>query len=126
MKEEVVVDHIERSLKYKNRYYVNVHGSIYSQNGTPDIITSDKNGQFMCIEVKAPKQQPKINQWRHVILNLKSNNNSRAIIAYEDFDIDKVDNEDIPKVKIGQIIGESEYNMLSTQLNCTTELIFDD
>ena len=124
MKEQVVVNHIIKSLKYKNRYFVNVHGSIYSQNGTPDIITSDKNGQFLAIEVKAPKQQPKTNQWRHSIMVLLSNNHSRTIIAYEDFDIDKVDNKEIPTMVIGRDIGESEYDMLDKKINKTTELIF--
>lgn len=122
MKENVVVDFIEKSLLYKNRYYLNVHGSDYSLNGTPDIITSDKDGLFLGIEVKAPKEQPRTTQWRRAIEILNSRNNARIIIAYEDFDIDKVDNKELPILKIDNIIGETEYELLNTKLYQTTEL----
>lgn len=122
MKENVVVNFIEKSLLYKNRYYLNVHGSDYSLNGTPDIITSDKNGIFLGIEVKAPKEQPRVSQWRRAIEILNSNNNARIIIAYDDFDIDKVDNKELPIMKIDNIIGKTEYDLLNVKLSQTTEI----
>lgn len=122
MKEEVIVKFIEKSLLFKNRFYINVHGSDYSLNGTPDIITSDKNGTFLAIEVKAPKEQPRTTQWRRAIEILNSKNNSRIIIAYDDFDIDKVDNHQLPIMKINNIIGESEFELLNSKLSQTTEL----
>lgn len=123
MKENVVVSYIEKSLNYKNRYFINVHGSIYSQNGTPDIITSDKNGRFLAIEVKAPNAQPKATQFRHAIKILKSDNNSRVIIAYDDFNIEDVDNKTLPIFQIGSTIGESEYEALNHKFKVTTEIV---
>jgi len=120
MKEQVIIDHIEKWLNYKKRYYLNVHGSEYSNNGTHDIITHDINNQFLSIEAKAPNRQPKVNQWRHAIKVLKSG--GRVIIAYEDFDLNKVDNNQLPVIKIGSNIGISEHDASNLKLKNTTEI----
>lgn len=121
MKEQVVVNHIEAQLKAKQRYYINVHGSTYSQNGTPDFITQDKDGILVGIEAKAPKKAPVINQWRHAIKIL--NSGGRFIIGQEDFDIDKMDNGKLPKVAIGNEIGESEFEAKKIKITKTSEVI---
>lgn len=122
MKEQAIIDHISLSLHFKERYFVNVHGSSYSSNGTPDIITSDKDGHFLAIEAKAPGSQPRANQWLHAIRILKSKNNSRSIIAYEDFDIDDVDNYQLPILYVGDEIGQSEFDAMLNKLKVTTEI----
>lgn len=121
MKEQVVVNHIEAQLKAKLRYYINVHGSTYSQNGTPDFITQDKSGTLVGIEAKAPKKAPVINQWRHAIKILKSG--GRFIVGQEDFDINKMDNKTLPKVEIGGIIGESEFDARALKITKSSEVI---
>ena len=121
MKEQVVVNYIEAQLKAKARYYINVHGSTYSQNGTPDFITQDKDGVFVGIEAKAPKKAPVINQWRHAIKIL--NSGGRFIVGQEDFDINKMDNSKLPKVAIGNVIGESEFDARALKITKTSEVI---
>lgn len=98
MKEQVVIDHVEEWLQYRNRYYVNFHGTAYTANGTPDILTSDAAGVFLGIEAKAPKQTPRVNQWQRAIEMLLSNN--RYIVAQDDFDLDLVDQMKVPKIEI--------------------------
>lgn len=121
MKEQVVVNHIEAQLKAKQRYYINVHGSTYSQNGTPDFITQDKDGVFVGIEAKAPKKTPVINQWRHAIKILSSG--GRFIVGQEDFDINKMDDGKLPKVAIGNELGESEFEAKKIKITKTSEVI---
>jgi hypothetical protein len=121
MKEQVVVNYIEAQLKAKARYYINVHGSTYSQNGTPDFITQDKDGVFVGIEAKAPKKTPVINQWRHAIKIL--NSGGRFIVGQEDFDINKMDDGKLPKVAIGNELGESEFEAKKIKITKTSEVI---
>ena len=121
MKEQIVVNYIEAQLKAKQRYYINVHGSTYSQNGTPDFITQDKDGVFVGIEAKAPKKTPVINQWRHAIKIL--NSGGRFIVGQEDFDINKMDHGKLPKVAIGHELGESEFEAKKIKITKTSEVI---
>lgn len=124
MKESVIVNYIENQLKLIKRYYINNHGSTFSKNGTPDFITLDKNNIFLAIEAKAPNKSPVINQWRRCIEILLSG--GRYVIAQDDFDIKEVDNNKLPKVKIGNIIGESEFLAGKLKIKCTTEVMLDE
>lgn len=121
MKEQTVVNYIEAQLKAKGRYYINVHGSTYSQNGTPDFITQDNDGILVGIEAKAPKKTPVINQWRHAIKIL--NSGGRFIVGQEDFDINKMDKGKLPKVTIGNVIGESEFEAKKLKIVKTSEVV---
>ena len=120
MKEDVVVRLIENWLSYKNRYYTNNHGSLFSKNGVPDFTTIDKNGQFVDIEAKRPGKVPVVNQWRHLIQICKSG--GRAIVGYDDFTIDKMDEHSFPILEIDEqpLI---EFELAETiRLNGTTEI----
>lgn len=120
MKEEIVVKYITDYLDYLGRYYVNVHGSEYSLNGTPDLLTHDKNNIFVAIEAKAPKQSPKLTQWQHAIKIL--NSGGRYIVAQDDIDIDKMDNEKLPIIEIGSKLGESEFEANQLKLKQSYEI----
>lgn len=120
MKEQVVVDYIEDYLSYLGRYYVNIHGSEFSKNGTPDIITHDKNNKFLAIEAKAPKQSPKLSQWQHAIMIL--NSGGRYVVAQDDIDIEKMDNELLPIIEIGSKLGESEFEANQLKLKQSYEI----
>lgn len=120
MKEQIVIDHIEDWLKYKDRYYVNIHGSTYATNGTPDILTSDAQGQFMGIEAKAPKQVPRVNQWQRAIEMLLSNN--RYIVAQDDFDLDLVDQMKVPRIEIESDI-ERLFEYSDMKIEQTSEIV---
>lgn len=124
MKEEVIVNHVENWLKYKERFFVNVHGSAYSKNGTPDFLTLDKNGQLLAIEAKAPGKAPVVNQWRKAIEILKSG--GRYIVAQDDFDLQLVDDFKVDVLKIGQNIGESEFDAKFLKINKTKEIVLKD
>lgn len=121
MKEEKVIESIENFLNYYDRYFVNVHGSMYSANGTPDILTHDKNNRFLAIEAKVTGNHPTTNQWRHGIETLNSGN--RFIVAYEDFDLTKVDNNELPIVEVGNTVGLDEFEASELKLTGTTEVI---
>lgn len=119
--EDRVIANIEKQLASVGRYYINVHGSSYSKNGTPDIITSDKDNIFCGIEAKAPGKKPFENQWRHGIRILKSG--GRFIIAQHDFNIQNLDNHCFPIIEIGAVIGESEFEMNTIKIKNTVEVI---
>lgn len=120
MVEQRVVDEIERQLKRVRRYYVNVHGSMFSTNGTADFLTHDKSGMMTGIEAKVDGKSPVINQWRTAIRML--NSGVRYIIAQSDFDIDKVDSHELPVVEIGSEPGD-EFDMEKVKIKCTTEVV---
>ena len=121
MREESIIKFITRQLQVKGRYFVNVHGSNYSRNGTADILTLDKSNRFLAIEAKVPGKHPVVNQWSHAIKVLQSG--GRVVIAYDDFDIEKVDNQTIPTVRIGSVLGQSEFDAVKTvTLSGTTEI----
>ena len=42
MKEQVVVNLIESQLKSAGRMYFNLHGSVYSNNGSPDFLSGGR------------------------------------------------------------------------------------
>lgn len=122
MKENQIISLINRQLQSKGRYVVNVHGSIFSRNGTPDFITLDKDGQLVGIEAKVPGKQPVVNQWRHGIRLLKSG--GRFIVAYDDFDVNRMDTRSLPTVEVGREEGESEFEAHETlHLQGTTEIL---
>lgn len=120
MKEQDVVNYIELLLKKNGRYFVNVHGSSFGKNGTPDFITHDKNGIFVGLEAKAPKKKPYTNQWARGIEILKSG--GRFIIAQDDFDLEAMDDQKIKSLHISGIKGESEFEAAKLPIVGTTEI----
>lgn len=125
MKEEVVVRLIEKQLASKSRLYNNLHGTMFSKNGSPDFITMDTTGRYLGIEAKAPKKTPYTNQWRRAIEILLSG--GRYIVAQEDFDLNKVDSGTLSStVEIGSEIGYDEFLAEDFKINCTTEVLLKD
>lgn len=120
MKEQVVVNLIESQLKSAGRMYFNLHGSVYSNNGSPDFLTMDADGKFMGIEAKAPNKTPYTNQWRRAIEILLSG--GRFFVGQHDFDIDKADKGQFPMISIGREIGQSEFLMADEKISGTTEV----
>lgn len=92
LKEQSVVNRIEKMLG--SRWSVNVHGTVYSRNGTADIVTLDKDGRLVGIECKAPSRRPKANQWLSGISLLMSG--GRLVIGYDDFDVRLMDAHELP------------------------------
>ena len=121
MKEQVVVDLIERQLRDVGRMYFNLHGSVYSNNGSPDFLTMDAYGRFTGIEAKAPDKSPYTNQWRRAIEILSSG--GRFFVGQDDFDINRLDKGDYPIITIGREIGLSEFLMTDTKIKGTTEVV---
>lgn len=119
-KESSIVQWIEGQLSASGFYFANVHGSIFSSTGTPDLICSI-DGSFVAIEVKRSGNSPKVAQLDHALRILRSG--GRAIIAYEDFDLSKVVSKDLPTIDVGQ--KEDAYDLYDTVnfKNTTTELI---
>lgn len=125
MKEEVVVRLIEKQLASKSRLYNNLHGTMFSKNGSPDFITMDTTGRYLGIEAKAPKKTPYTNQWRRAIEILLSG--GRYIVAQEDFDLNAVDSGTLSStVEIGSEIGYDEFLAEDFKINCTTEVLLKD
>lgn len=124
MKEEVVVKSIEKQLLLASRYYNNLHGSMLSKNGSPDFVTMDANGVYTGIEAKAPKKTPYVNQWRRCIEILLSG--GRFIVAQEDFNLQDMDNNHLPIIRIGGIVGESEFEMDKQKIHGTHEIKLKD
>lgn len=125
MKEEVVVRLIEKQLASKSRLYNNLHGTMFSKNGSPDFITMDTTGRYLGIEAKAPKKTPYTNQWRRAIEILLSG--GRYIVAQEDFDLNKVDSGTLSStVEIGSEIGYDEFLAEDLKIVCTTEVLLKD
>lgn len=121
MKEEVVVSIIERQLNSANRSFNNLHGTMFSKNGSPDFVTLDSSGRFVGIEAKAPGKSPFVNQYRRAIEILLSK--GRYIIAQEDFDLDQMDGHKIKTMEIGSEIGFSEFEASEAKILGTTEVV---
>ena len=121
MKEEVVVNSIESQLRSKNRYFNNLHGTMFSKNGSPDFITIDANGRYTGIEAKASGKSPFTNQWRRAIEILLSG--GRYIVAQDDFDLNDADRFAIKTIEIGGEIGYDEFIAEEWKIVGTTEVI---
>ena len=121
MKEEVVVRIIESQLNQANRSFNNLHGTMFSKNGSPDFVTLDANGRFVGIEAKAPGRSPYVNQYRRAIEILLSK--GRYVVAQEDFSLKELDEDSIKKTKIGSEIGISEFEATKKKINGTTEIV---
>ena len=124
MKEEVVVNENESQLNAKVRLYNNLHGTMFSKNGSPDFITMDRSGIYLGIEAKAPKKSPAINQWRKAIEILLSG--GRYVVAQEDFDLDLIDRRVLKTVTVGREIGYSEFEAEDIKIVGTTEVVLED
>lgn len=120
MKEEKIVDLVENHLSYKNRYYMNIHGTVYSRSGNPDFLTLDKNGNLLAIECKVDGKNLAINQIGKAIEILKSG--GRFIVAVSDFDIDLVDLGQIEKFSIGDL-NEFDEKLYKIKYHKTKELV---
>lgn len=96
-KETKTTKKIGDAIKQHDRFYANVKGSSYgSTNGMFDIITIDKEGRFLGIEAKSSTGKPYPTQLRRCREAIE--NKGRAIIAYpQDFDLDAIDNHNVPK-----------------------------
>lgn len=100
MREGQVVRLVSAQIDAAGRWSVNVHGTGHgSDDGAPDIVTCDAEGRLLGIECKAPGEAPRVNQWRHAIWMLLSG--GRYVIAYDDFDLKKVDKGGLPTVRVG-------------------------
>ena len=119
--EQDVVDNIVYFLEYNNRYFVNVHGSSFSRNGTPDIITLDKDNRFLAIEAKVAKRQPKADQLNNALDILRSG--GRWIVAYEDFDLDKIDNHTVKTLEVEDTDDLNKIELQKYKFYGTTEMI---
>ena len=89
MNESSVVSFISKQLLVKRRYHINVHGSLFSKNGTPDIMTMDADGVMLGIEVKRPGNNVSPRQCSSALDIIDSG--GRFIIGYPDFSLDDVD-----------------------------------
>lgn len=105
--EAKVIAHIEHELDRARRYFLNIHGSMFSKNGSADFMTLDSDGVLTAIEAKAPGAQPYVNQWRNAIDVVKSG--GRFIVAYDDFTVEDMDAHELKFFRIGSEIGLSEF-----------------
>lgn len=121
MREEVVVQLIERQLHRAERAFNNLHGTMFSKNGSPDFLTMDASGRFVGIEAKAPGKSPYVNQYRRAIEILLSG--GRYVVAQEDFKLEHLDQDLLKKLKIGSEIGVSEFVATDHKIVGTTEII---
>src|SRR5699024_2498141 len=119
--EQDVVDNIVYFLEYNNRYFVNVHGSSFSRHGTPDIIILDKDNRFLAIEAKVAKRQPKADQLNNAPDILRSG--GRWIVAYEDFDLDKIDNHTVKTLEVEDTDDLNKIELQKYKFYGTTEMI---
>lgn len=121
MREEVVVKIIESQLNRAERAFNNLHGTMFSKNGSPDFLTMDASGRFVGIEAKSPGKSPYVNQYRRAIEILISK--GRYIVAQEDFLLEDLDRDQIKKLKIGSDIGVSEFEAVDNKIIGTTEIV---
>lgn len=126
MKEQVVVNLVERELKYLNYYCINNHGTIYSKAGTPDIISILPSGRFLGIEVKAPKQTPRANQYRQAIKIIQ--NGGIYLIAQEDISVEMIEslNEEtsiLPKIVVGPSYYNDEFELAELPVEHSSEVV---
>lgn len=98
MAEASVVKKVSKQLDAKKRNFYNIKGTHFGGKlGKPDIITSDKNGIWTGIETKAKEGKAFPNQIRRGYEIIKYNN-GRYIVAHGDFDLDAMDNDDLPRI----------------------------
>lgn len=120
MKEAYVISKVESQLNVAQRFFVNVHGSKYSQNGTPDILTCDIRAQFVGIECKVPHSTVPINQLRKCLEIIDSG--GRAFIATDDFDLKKLDTHLVPVLFVEKNEDEFSEHLFENQFIYTTEI----
>lgn len=119
--EKKVVELIEWEVRHAGGYLINVHGSNFSSNGTPDIIAY-VNGHFLGIEAKKRHNKPSIAQYGHGLDIISSG--GRFIIAYEDFDLQKILDGSVPIWSVPR--GVDKFTLYDQQhlSSRTTELRF--
>lgn len=93
-----VVSAVECQLNARGRYFINNYSEGHSKGGVPDIVSVDANGMFLAIECKASSNEPTFTQYEHGLRLLKSG--CRFIVAYEDFDIDLIDSNELKKTPL--------------------------
>lgn len=121
MKEKNIIQYIEKTFKYYNRFYINFHGTNFGKVGVSDFITLDKDSVFTAIEVKTENTMPYANQYRRALEILSSG--GRFIVAKQDFSIQNLDNHTIPKIPTQLVVGKSEYDLLELKTKTSFELI---
>lgn len=117
---QLTVNQVEKELMLNNCHYYNYHGSTFSANGAPDIIACI-NGKFIGVECKIENTQPYINQLRQAIYIIRSG--GRYIVAKEDFSINNVLNNSLPKFYLKNEIGEGEFKDLKNAPKISYEIL---
>lgn len=108
MIENKVVELIESQLSRDNRWFLNVHGSMFSKSGTPDILTVDYSGVVVGIEIKKPGGMVAINQLRRGLEILKSG--GRFVIATADFLLENLDDRSLRQIDTA---NEDEFSLFT-------------
>lgn len=116
-REDTIVKQIVSELDGVGRFFVNNFGSMLSRNGVPDFITHDNTGRFMGIEAKAPHAKPECNQIRRGLEICQSG--GRFVIAYDEFDINRLDQRDPEFVEVIElteepVIGDTEFDLFDS------------
>lgn len=119
VRESAVVAWVESELRRVGAYFVNVHGSTFSSSGTADILAC-LDGNFVACEVKRSGNKPSIAQLGHGLEVLAAG--GRFVVAYEDFEVDKLLAGSLPCLSVGELDKFSAYDTLDF-LNRTTELV---
>ena len=110
MIENKVVELIESQLSRDDRWFLNVHGSMFSKSGTPDILTVDHAGVVVGIEIKKPGGMVAINQLRRGLEILKSG--GRFVIATADFLLENLDGQYLRQI---DTTNEDEFSLFTCE-----------
>ena len=108
MIENKVVELIESQLSRDDRWFLNVHGSMFSKSGTPDILTVDHSGVVVGIEIKKPGGMVAINQLRRGLEIL--NSGGRFVIATADFLLENLDGQYLRQIDTA---NEDEFSLFT-------------
>lgn len=120
MREQQVVDSIERQLRRAGRWHMNVHGTAHgASDGKPDFVTMDARGTLCGIEAKVPGKSPMTNQWRQ--LRAIARSGGRAIVAYDDFSLAALDARELPREAVDESLFDDEVE--SSQSRATYEVV---
>lgn len=116
MQEKQVVSLVESQLSSQGRYFINCLGDGHGKSGTPDIISMDSSGVLVGIECKRYGTQPVFTQLVHAARLLYSG--ARAVVAYEDFSIERIDKKILPVVYLaGSNVEETIENLFSFKVS---------
>lgn len=94
----MLVSRIMTQLRGTGKWCMNVFGGSMQTDGVSDIVTHDKDNVLTLIEVKMGRNTPSRNQFNQGLSAIHSGN--RFIVAYEDFNIFVMDDNQIPVMTI--------------------------